>query len=187
MSWEAVGVLSARASGLGLGRGGARGARGAGSVRRCAGADPSSRGWRGTPLTVFEALDWARIDRIPALGEPARLPPGGGTAVLNLIATRAAEQSAGALTYRGPYPTEQLFLALLESFRYEPEVPDPLASFVAGGLTWRPAPAERLFVGDDLYVQRRERIEKGVWRGITHYRPNGQDVAPHAPRGRDHA
>jgi len=145
-------------------------------------AEPSSRGWRGTPLTVFEALDWARIDRIPALGEPARLPPGGGTAVLNLIATRAAEQSAGALTYRGPYPTEQLFLALLESFRYEPDVPDPLATFMRGGLTWRPAPSERVFVADDLYVQLRGRIEKVVWRGITYYRPDWQGVARHAPR-----
>ena len=49
-------------------------------------AEPSSGAWRGTPLTVFEALDWTRIDRIPALGEPARLPRGDGTAVLNLIA-----------------------------------------------------------------------------------------------------
>jgi hypothetical protein len=61
-------------------------------------------------------------------------------------------------------------------------VPDPLATFVTGGLTWRPAPAERLFVGDDLYVQRRERIEKVVWRGITYYRPEWQDVVRHAPR-----
>ena len=145
-------------------------------------AEPPANGWQGARLTLFEAIDWARIDRIPVLGEPARLPPGGGTAVLNLIAARAAEQGAGPLAYRGPYPTEQLFLALLESFRYEPEVPDPLATFVAGGLTWRPAPAERLFVGDDLYVQRRERIEKVVWRGITYYRPKWQDVVRHAPR-----
>ena len=145
-------------------------------------AEPPANGWQGARLTLFEAIDWARIDRIPVLGEPARLPPGGGTAVLNLIAARAAEQGAGPLAYRGPYPTEQLFLALLESFRYEPEVPDPLATFVAGGLTWRPAPAERLFVGDDLYVQRRERIEKVVWRGITYYRPEWQGVVRHAPR-----
>jgi len=36
---------------------------------------------KGARLTLFEAIDWARIDRIPVLGEPARLPPGGGTAV----------------------------------------------------------------------------------------------------------
>ncbi|PYN89729.1 MAG: hypothetical protein DMD87_04535 [Candidatus Rokuibacteriota bacterium] len=145
-------------------------------------AEPPANGWQGARLTLFEAIDWARIDRIPALAEPARLPPGGGTAVLNLIAARAAEQGSGPLAYRGPYPTEQLFLALLESFRYEPDVSDPLAAFVAGGLTWRPAPCERLFAADGLYVQRRERIEKVVWRGITYYRPQWQGIARHAPR-----
>jgi len=59
--------------------------------------EPSSGAWRGTPLTVFEALDWAAIDRIPALGEPARLPRGGGTAVLNFIAELAAEHRTGPL------------------------------------------------------------------------------------------
>jgi hypothetical protein len=145
-------------------------------------AEPPANGWHGARLTLFEALDWARIDRIPVLAEPARLPPGGGTAVLNLVAARAAEQGAGPLPYRGPYPTEQLFLALLESFRYEPDASDPLAAFVAGGLAWRPAPCERLFVGGDLYVQRRERIEKVVWRGITYYRPEWQRIVRHAPR-----
>ena len=145
-------------------------------------AEPPANGWHGARLTLFESVDWARIDRIPVLGEPARLPPGGGSAVLNLIAARAAEQGAGPLAYRGPYPTEQLFLALLESFRYEPDVADPLAAFMAGGLAWRPAPSERLFVGDDLYVQLRGRIEKVVWRGIAYYRPEWQQVVRHAPR-----
>jgi hypothetical protein len=145
-------------------------------------AEPSSGEWRGTPLTVFEALDWTRIDRIPALGEPARLPRGGGTAVLNLIAELAAAQGAGPLAYRGPYPTEQLFLALLESFRYEPVSADPLAAFMRGGLVWTPAPAERVFSTDDLYVQVRERIEKVVWRGGAYYRPDWQGVARHSPR-----
>ncbi|PYM90719.1 MAG: hypothetical protein DME04_21985 [Candidatus Rokuibacteriota bacterium] len=145
-------------------------------------AEPAGEGWHGTPLTLFEALDWGRIDRIPALAEPARLPPGGGTAVLNLIAALALAQSTGPLAYRGPYPTEQLFLALLESFHYEPAVDDALATFIRGDLAWRPAPAERLFVGDDLYVQLRERIEKVVWRSITYYRPDWQRVVRHAPR-----
>jgi len=145
-------------------------------------AEPPANGWHGARVTLFESVDWARIDRIPVLGEPARLPPGGGTAVLNLIAARAEEQGAGPLAYRGPYPTEQLFLALLESFRYEPDVADPLATFMAGGLAWRPAPSERLFVGDDLYVQLRARIEKVVWRGIAFYRPEWQRVVRHAPR-----
>jgi hypothetical protein len=64
-------------------------------------------------LTHFAAVDWAAIDAIPPLAEPARLPPGGGTTILNLIAALAADQDRGPLPYRGPYPTEQLFLALL--------------------------------------------------------------------------
>jgi len=145
-------------------------------------AEPAPGGWHGTRLTLFEALDWARIDRIPVLGEPARLPPGGGTAVLNLVATLAAEQGAEPLAYRGPYPTEQLFLALLESFRYEPDVADPLATFMRGALVWRPAPSERVFVTADLYVQLRGRIEKVVWRGTAYYRPDWQGVVRHTPR-----
>jgi len=144
---------------------------------------PESRGWSGEPLTIFEALDWARIDRIPPLAEPGRLPPGGGTAVLNLIAELAREQGATRLAYRGPYPTEQLFLALLESFRYEPEhAPDPLAAFMAGDLAWRPAPHERLFGAGGLFVQRRWRVEKVVFGGAAYYRPHWQSVARHAPK-----
>src|SRR5688572_13431313 len=71
--------------------------------------------------TVFRALDYAAVDRIPVLAEPARLPAGAGTAVLNVIAALAADQARDALAYDGPFPTEQLFLALLESFRYAPD------------------------------------------------------------------
>src|SRR2546428_1829312 len=51
-----------------------------------------------------------------------------------------------------------------------------------GGLVWQPAPCDRLFVGDDLYVQLRGRVEKVVWRGITYYRADWQGVARRAPR-----
>src|SRR5262245_53317444 len=59
---------------------------------------------------------------------------------------------------------------------------DPLAAFMQGALTWTPAPAERVFPADDLYVQTRGRIEKAVWRGGTYYRPDWQGVARHSPR-----
>lgn len=136
----------------------------------------------GTPLTVFEGLDWARVDRIPTLAEPARLPPGGGIAVLNLIAALAVDQRSPPLRYRGPYPTEQLFLALLESFRYDAADGDPLAAFMAGRLTWHPAPHERVFEPDGAYVQLRGRIEKVLWSGRTYHRPDWQGVVRHAPR-----
>jgi hypothetical protein len=133
-------------------------------------------------LTVFEALDYLRLDRIPVLAEPGRVPPGGGTAVLNLLAALAADQGVPALTYRGPYPGEHLFLSLLESFRYAPAgVPDPLAALAAGTLNWQPAPHERLLVGD-VCVHLRGRVEKAVCRGRTYYRPDWQGVGRHAPR-----
>jgi hypothetical protein len=71
---------------------------------------PSDRLWhRGAALTVFAAVDYARIASIPPLADPTRLPPGGGTAVLNLIASLAADREPGA-SYR-TVREEQLFLA----------------------------------------------------------------------------
>lgn len=144
-------------------------------------------------VTHCAAIDWARVDAIPPLAEPARLPPGAGTAVLNLIASLAADQQRGPLAYRGPYPTEQLFLALLESFHWEraddvepgaprPAAPDdPLTDFVAGALRWRPAPHTRAFAPGGVYVQTRARVDKVVWRGRAYYRADWQGVERHAP------
>jgi hypothetical protein len=133
--------------------------------------------------TVFRALDYQAIDRIPVLAEPARLPAGAGTAVLNLVAALAADQRRDALAYDGPFPTEQLFLALLESFRYTPaDMPDPPAAFARGALAWVPAPHERRFDRMGVYVQRRGRIEKVVAHGVAYYRERWQSVRRHAPR-----
>ncbi len=133
------------------------------------------------PLTVFEALDYDHIDRIPTLADPSALPPGAGSVVLNLVSALADDQQVASVAYRGPYPTEQLFVTLLESFRPETEA-DPLAAFVAGELGWRPAPHERLFVTDDVYVQLRGRIDKVVWRGRSYERPDWPGGARHAWR-----
>jgi hypothetical protein len=139
------------------------------------------------PLTGFAAVEWAAIDAIPPLAEPARLPPGGGTAVLNLVAALAVDQARGPLAYRGPYPTEQLFLALLESFAFAPDGPSdsmgaehPLELFMGGGLVWIPRPHERTFDPRGVYVQTRERVEKLVWRGRAYYRDVWQGVERHA-------
>jgi len=138
--------------------------------------------WADAPLTGFAAVEWAAIDAIPPLAEPARLPPGGGTAVLNLIAALAADQARGPLAYRGPYPTEQLFLALLESFEFVAgdEASHPLGVFMRGGLAWLPAPHERTFDPRGVYVQTRERVEKLVWRGRAYYRDVWHGVERHA-------
>src|SRR5215467_8661504 len=81
-------------------------------------------------LTVFRALDWARLDHIPPLAEPRRLPGGAGSAVLNLLAALMKDQGLPRTRYRGPFPTEQLFTSLLESFRHGIE------KVVADGVTF---------------------------------------------------
>jgi hypothetical protein len=134
------------------------------------------------PLTLFESLEYGAIDRIPVLLEPGRLPPGAGAAVLNLVAALAADAGRARLAYRGPYPTEALFLTLLESFRYEATGGDPLAAFRAGGLGWVPAPHERACPSPGVTVHLRERVEKVVWRERVYYRPDWQGVHRHAPR-----
>ena len=132
---------------------------------------------------MFAALDWTRVNGIPPLAEPARLPAGAGTAVLNLIARLAADQRVPELRYEGPYPTEHLFLALLESFRWiGPGGADPLAAFMTGGLTWAPAPHARAFEPEGVYVQRRARVEKIVVAGRAFYRPDWQGVGRRTPR-----
>jgi hypothetical protein len=133
------------------------------------------------PLTEFEALDWASIAHIPPLANPARLPPGAGTAVLNLIATLARDQGTARLRYRGPYATEQLFTALLESFRFVADR-DPLRHFLDGALEWEPAPHERRFPAAGVCVQLRDGVEKVVLDGRAYYRLDWQSVRRHAQR-----
>jgi hypothetical protein len=152
----------------------------------------SDRLWRlrdGAPwapteiITVFQALDYERLDFIPPLAEPRRLPPGAGTTVLNLLAGLMKDQGRARVRYRGPYPTEQLFTALLECFRYDPAEPAPLDRFLAGGhLDWLPAPHERHHVGDRVYVQLRQEIDKVVVDGVAFYRADWQGVIRREPR-----
>jgi hypothetical protein len=140
-------------------------------------------------LTVSAAVDWDRIEAIPALADPTRLPPGAGSAILNLLASLAADQGAARLRYRGPYATEQLFWTLAESFRFDAAEPDPLGAFLDGAeaaflagalreapLDWTPAPHERLWLDDGLYVQRRDGVEKVAWEGRTYYRTEWQGL-----------
>ena len=137
---------------------------------------------RREPLSVFEAVEWSAITHIPPLAEPARLPAGAGTAVLNLLAALAKDQGTPRLRYRGPYPTEALFIALLESFRFAPSGDDPLRAFADRRLEWVPAPHERHFTAPGLCVQLRERLEKVVLDGRTYYRHDWQTVRRHASR-----
>ena len=142
-------------------------------------ATPGLRREEATPLTLLTAVDWAHPASIPTAEEPARIPAGGGTAVLNLLASLARERGVARLTYDGPFPSEALFLSLLESFHPD-TVEEPLACFRRGTLAWVPAPFAASFDGD-VYLQWRERIEKVVWRGRAYYREQWGAVRRRAP------
>jgi len=134
-------------------------------------------------LTAFEGLDYERLDRIPPLAEPRRLGAGAGTALLTLLAGLMKDQGAARVRYAGPYPTEQLFTALLESFRYDPDVGAPRDRFLAGEpLDWMPAPAERHEVAPGVWVQMRHEVDKVVLDGVAFYRRRWQDVERREPR-----
>jgi hypothetical protein len=134
-------------------------------------------------VTVFQSLDYERLDVIPPLAHPRRLPAGAGTAILDLLAGLMKDQGVPRVRYRGPYPTEHLFTALLESFRYDPGMSDPLDRFMDGGqLDWFPAPHERHQVTPEVSVQLRQEIDKVVLEGTTFYRRDWQGVIRREPR-----
>ena len=134
-------------------------------------------------LTSFQALDYTRPDFIPPLLEPRRLPPGGGTALLNLVAGLMKDHGVAAVRYRGPYPTERLFTALLECFRYDAREALPLERFLAdGALDWHPAPFETHHVTPGVSVQLRHEVEKVVLDGVPFYRAEWQEIRRREPR-----
>ena len=135
------------------------------------------------PVTLFQALDYRRPDFIPPLLEPRRLPSGGGTALLNLIAGLMKDHGVASVRYRGPYPTEQLFTALLECFRYDAREALPLERFLAdGGLDWHPAPFETHHVAPGVVVQLRHEVEKVTLDGVMFYRAQWQEIRRREPR-----
>lgn len=70
----------------------------------------------GEPIARIAAVSWHAPTCIPAVDVPGALPPGAGTAILNLLATLAERAGATSLRYRGPYPTSALFATLAASF-----------------------------------------------------------------------
>lgn len=162
---------------------------GAGSARAWGRSDAV---WRLAPdatwepreaITAFQAVEWARLEHIPPLAEPARLPAHAGTAVLDLLAGLMKDQGLARVRYRGPYPSETLFTALLECFRYDPAEPAPLDRFLVGGdLDWLPAPHERHWVAERVCAQTREDLDKVVAHGLAFYRTDWQAVTRREPR-----
>jgi hypothetical protein len=146
------------------------------------------RGIAQTALTVAAAVTWTAIDIVPPIAEPARLPPGAGAGLLNVLAALAWDQGRPAVRYRGPYPTEQLFWSLTESFRFGPG-PDPRARFLADAevtfargapreapVDWTPAAHERHLHADGLVVQLRDGVERITWQGRSYHRTECQGL-----------
>jgi hypothetical protein len=134
-------------------------------------------------LTIFQSLDYERPDFIPPLAEPRRLPPGGGTGLLNLIAGLMKDRGVVTVRYRGPFPTEQLFTALLECFRYDAREALPLERFLEdGALAWHPAPFESHHVAPGVVAQLRHEVEKVTVDGVAFYRVDWQEVRRREPR-----
>jgi hypothetical protein len=139
-------------------------------------------------ITLAAAVAWDAVDLIPPVAEPGRLPSGAGAALLNLLAALALDQGRTALRYRGPYPTEQLFWSLTDSFRFSGS-PDALQRFLADAegtfargaseevpVDWLPAPHERRIHPDGLVVQLRDGIERVAWQGRTYHRSECQGL-----------
>ena len=105
-------------------------------------------------LASMAAIDWARPGRIPAIDAPRALPAGAGTMVLDLIALAASRAGVASVRYDGPYPTHALWTSLRQCF--EPSGPE--RAFPAVDLA--PAPSERVWLDDRIWIQLRERLER---------------------------
>ena len=134
-------------------------------------------------LTFFRSVSYEDVETLPPLDAPMRLPSGGGAAILNVLARLGQDQEKQALRYYGPYPSDQLFFTLRESFVCSGEVGANRERFTQGAeeaalhmrmvesvVDWRPAPHERFYPGAHTCVQLRNGVEKVYDHGHTYYR-----------------
>jgi hypothetical protein len=132
---------------------------------------------------VFAAVRWSAPEHIPPLDRPGSLVAGAGTAILNLLARRAAQVGIPSLRYRGPYPTAALFDTLLSSFHVQGDLEQAAERFcedvethaVRGAMKtvavdFEPAPHEWLFVHPRVCVQARTSIERVYIDGDAYVR-----------------
>jgi hypothetical protein len=137
------------------------------------------------PITAVGRIDWRDPDRIPPVLEPARLPPGAGTALINAI----AEEASGPLRYRGPYPTAALYRSLKLSFH--PSA--PVEVFTAGveaaavegrqvepAVEFAPAPFARFRTGE-VTVEVKDEVVVSIYIGAARFergRAVGRRISP---------
>ena len=134
-------------------------------------------------LTFFRSVPYEDVETLPPLDAPMNLPSGGGATILNVLARLGQDQEKQALRYYGPYPSDQLFFTLRESFICGGEVGTNRERFTQGAeeaalhmtmvetaVDWRPAPHERFYPGAHTCVQLRDGVEKVYDHGHTYYR-----------------
>ncbi len=134
-------------------------------------------------LTFFRSVSYEDVETLPPLDAPMSLPHGGGATILNVLARLGQDQEKQALRYYGPYPSDQLFFTLRESFVCGGEVGANRERFTLGAeeaalhmsmvetvVDWRPAPHERFYPGTHTCVQLRNGVEKVYDHGHTYYR-----------------
>lgn len=127
----------------------------------------------GRILAHATTTDWRAPARIPALDRPGALPPGAGTAILNLLAWQAVRAGSGPLRYHGPYPTDALWHSLAASFRVHEPLAAARARFSADAearalagrfgeidVDFHPAPHAWAFPRPRVCVQHRDGIER---------------------------
>jgi len=153
----------------------------------------------GDSSTTMTAIEWSRPTRIPTLAAPARLAPGSGGAIMNVIATLARDAGVAALRYAGRYPTAALFRTLLRSF-HTTSTEDEFTSRLklAGSpkeipVDFTPAPFERLG-NPHGYVELRadpasgaRRIERAVVDRVSYERDGSPARLVDAARETDDA
>jgi hypothetical protein len=144
----------------------------------------------GTRVASCGAVDWAAPRFVPPIDRPGAIPAGGGSAILDFLARQAGD---APLRYRGPYPTDALFDALLHSFAVDdPEAArgrftEHAAARAISGLmrevdvAFHPAPHEWIWPAPGVCVELRD----GVERVFVHGRPYDRGTAGHRRLLRD--
>ncbi|MCX5746893.1 MAG: hypothetical protein NT062_30855 [Proteobacteria bacterium] len=131
--------------------------------------------------TTLSALAWARPTEIPTVADPARLPPGVGSAILNVIAHLARWADVPVLRYAGPYPTPALFHTLRRSFHttateaaFTADVLGRATRLARDPLPFElvPDPCERVAIPGG-FVELRAGLERVVHHGVAYERGGG--------------